>query len=505
MAAVQVTWLNAAPSTSCLVPVSPVQFSSPQFSSVRHCLQINHLQHYFPGAVALYYNSEKLKRLVRVASLEEDPQMLCIPSLSSSYFASDHQVEDLDKNLVGIVRDVEVVERELHSVVATLSDLASKLSELKVKTKELAAGCSNSSASLQPSTSSQPERKSKPALEAASRLLGEGDLDSSRVDLSSSYQVRERPVSVEGYKSQADKFEHQVGVEEHQGTSEQLDSSAGLERGKNPVCLLQELMVANNSIKHPTYHLVGEFGPGHSKIFQVYVEICLDSGTLRFTGSGSSMRKAKQAAASLALHEVGFKQFKTRQSRVEVGEGSSKAKEVGKILAKSLLGESGKEQRTSQIMSNDKKEVEVTDSAKVGSSVDCPIINDRNRSTAVSSKEGSQEDVKSARSRPVAHRPTHRRPLKNLKRDETPVGNCKSRQDPALTSVPNSSTLAISEVESGDRSEDSGSFEDTYGDSESESDSLDMTAVVKNRENELRSSCESANRKALDKESYGDD
>ena len=113
--------------------------------------------------------------------------MLCIPSLSSSYFASDHQVEDLDKNLVGIVRDVEMVERELHSVVATLSDLASKLSQLKVKTKELAAGCSNQE----------------------------------------------------------------------------------LERGKNPVCLLQELMVANNSIKHPTYHLVGEFGPGHSKIFQV--------------------------------------------------------------------------------------------------------------------------------------------------------------------------------------------------------------------------------------------
>ena len=200
--------------------------------------------------------------------------MLFIPSLSSSYFASDHQVEDLDKNLVGIVRDVEMVERELHSVVATLSDLASKLSQLKVKTKELNAGCSNlahvGSASLQPSTSRQPERESKPALEAASRLVGEVDLeDRSRVDLPSSYQVRERPVSVEGYKSQANKFEHQVGVEEHQGTSEQVDSSAGLERGKNPVCLLQELMVANNSIKHPTYHLVGEFGPGHSKIFQV--------------------------------------------------------------------------------------------------------------------------------------------------------------------------------------------------------------------------------------------
>ena len=202
--------------------------------------------------------------------------MLCIPSLSSSYFASDHQVEDLDKNLVGIVRDVEVVERELHSAVATLSDLASKLSELKVKTNELAAGCSNQSqvgnASLQPSTSSQPERESKPALGAASRLVGEVDLDRSRVErshLSSSCQVRERPVSVENYKSQANKLEHQVGVEEHKGTSEEVDSSAGLERGKNPVCLLQELMVANNSIKHPTYHLVGEFGPGHSKIFQV--------------------------------------------------------------------------------------------------------------------------------------------------------------------------------------------------------------------------------------------
>ena len=98
------------------------------------------------------------------------------------------------------------------------------------------------------------------------------DLDRSRVErshLSSSCQVRERPVSVEGYKSQANKFEHQVGVEEHQGKSEEVDSSSGLERGKNPVCLLQELMVANNSIKHPTYHLVGEFGPGHSKIFQV--------------------------------------------------------------------------------------------------------------------------------------------------------------------------------------------------------------------------------------------
>ena len=197
--------------------------------------------------------------------------MLCIPSLSSSYFASDHQVEDFDKNLVGIVRDVEVVERDLHSVVATLSDLVSKLSELKVKTKELAAGCSNQAhlenASLQPSNSKQPERELKPAMEAASRLVGE--MDRSRVEHSSSYQARERSVSVEGYKSQANKFEHQVGVEEHQRMSEQVDSSAGLERGKNPVCLLQELMVANNSIKHPTYHLVGEFGPGHSKIFQV--------------------------------------------------------------------------------------------------------------------------------------------------------------------------------------------------------------------------------------------
>ena len=215
------------------------------------------------------------------------------------------------------------------------------------------------------------------------------------------------------------------------------------------------------------------------------MEICVESGTLRFTGSGSSMRKAKQAAASLALNEVGFKQFKTKQSRVEVGEGSSKAKEVGKILAKSLVGESGKGQRTSLIMSNSKEEVEATDSAKVGSSVDSvsPTMNDRDRSTAVSSKECSQEDVKSVRSRPAAHRPTLRRPLKNLKKGETPVGISKSRGSPALTTL-NCPIKAISEVESGDRSEDSGSFEVTDGDSENESGSSDITAIVKKRQNE---------------------
>ena len=140
------------------------------------------------------------------------------------------------------------------------------------------------------------------------------------------------------------------------------------------------------------------------------MEICLDSGTLRFTGSGSSMRKAKQAAASLALNEVGFKQFKTKQSRVEVGEGSSKAKEVEKILAKSLVGESGKEQRTSLMMFNDEKEVEANNPSKVGSSVDSPTMIDRDWSTAVTSKEGSKENVKSARGSPAAHRPTLRRP-----------------------------------------------------------------------------------------------
>ena len=233
------------------------------------------------------------------------------------------------------------------------------------------------------------------------------------------------------------------------------------------------------------------------------MEICLESGTLRFTGSGSSMRKAKQAAASLALNEVGFKQFKTKQSRVEVGEGSSKAKEVGKILAKSLVGESGREQRTSQMISNSKEEVEANDSAKVGSSVDCPTMNDGNRSTVVSLKECPKEDVKSARRRPAAHRPTLRRPLKNLKKGETPVGISKSRGSPALTTL-NCSIKAISEVESGEKSEDSGSFEVTDGDSENESGCSDITAVVEKRQNELRSSCEYANRKALEKKSYGD-
>ena len=67
----------------------------------------------------------------------------------------------------------------------------------------------------------------------------------------------------------------------------------------------------------------------------MYVEIVVGSSSRKFTGSGTSMRKAKQAAASLALNEVGFKQFKTKQSRVEVGEESSKAKVVGQIMARS--------------------------------------------------------------------------------------------------------------------------------------------------------------------------
>ena len=156
------------------------------------------------------------------------------------------------------------------------------------------------------------------------------------------------------------------------------------------------------------------------------------------------------------------------------------------------------------MMSNSKEEVEAADSAKVGSSVDSPTMIDRDWSTAVSSKECSEEDVKSARGRPAAHRHTLRRPLKNLRKDETLVGNCESRQGPALT-TPNSSIQAISEVEFGGRSEDSGSFEDTDNDSESGSGRSDITTVVKKRENELRSSCESANRKALEKKSYGDD
>ena len=76
----------------------------------------------------------------------------------------------------------------------------------------------------------------------------------------------------------------------------------------------------------------------------MYVEIVVGSSSRKFTGSGTSMRKAKQAAASLALNEVGFKQFKTKQSRVEVGEDSSKAKVVEQIVARSQREITGKSQ-----------------------------------------------------------------------------------------------------------------------------------------------------------------
>ena len=87
------------------------------------------------------------------------------------------------------------------------------------------------------------------------------------------------------------------------------------------------------------------------------MEIFVGSNARKFTGSGTSMRKAKQAAASLALNEVGFKQFKTKQSRVEVGEDSSKAKVVEQIMARSQEKIVARSQ--GEIMASAKREIKV--------------------------------------------------------------------------------------------------------------------------------------------------
>ena len=116
------------------------------------------------------------------------------------------------------------------------------------------------------------------------------------------------------------------------------------------------------------------------------MEIIVGSNAMKFTGSGTSMRKAKQTAARLALNEVGFKQFKTKQSRVEVGEGSSKAKVVEQIIARSQAEQGRTEQSRYQGKSISKSKVEELGSGHSYEMV-IPDVEKRGRSKKVSEQQ----------------------------------------------------------------------------------------------------------------------
>ena len=178
------------------------------------------------------------------------------------------------------------MEKKVQTVMTTVSEL---VLQLRLMTSRVENYHKMEDGDVNPSyaTSSRllqcdGRRQSRGELEAASRLVGEVHLAN---------PIRKASLLVGGRKERGGRgqrfnqeVDHHIGAEDQEET-EELTSSAvkedmskhveegegatGLERGKNPVCLLQELLVANNANHLPKYHLVGEYGPGHSKIFTV--------------------------------------------------------------------------------------------------------------------------------------------------------------------------------------------------------------------------------------------
>ena len=219
--------------------------------------------------------------------------MFRLPSLSFSYIAS---TELFNSPHMEMMKELEVMERRMQGVIATVSDLTSQLRQMTSKEQKFNKEQEVRNVNLFCASSSKPmqcdeTRQFGGVLEAASRLVGEVHmtkpgtkslLGTSSVGwnenvLMKAGQVPKSPafpVEKQGEKVSQRKF---VGKSEsfyqdtrsHDIAEDEKEEGDGLERGKNPVCLLQELLVANNANHLPKYHLVGEYGPGHSKIFTV--------------------------------------------------------------------------------------------------------------------------------------------------------------------------------------------------------------------------------------------
>lgn len=76
-----------------------------------------------------------------------------------------------------------------------------------------------------------------------------------------------------------------------------LPAGEGREKPKDSKSFLQEVMQKKYQ-ERPVYNLVGSSGPEHAKVFEI--ELVLPDGS-RFTGSGSSVKRAEQAVAAKAL------------------------------------------------------------------------------------------------------------------------------------------------------------------------------------------------------------
>ena len=217
---------------------------------------------------------------------------------------------------------------------------------------------------------------------------------------------------------------------------------------------------------------------------QVYVEIIVGSNAMKFTGSGTSMRKAKQTAARLALNEVGFKQFKTKQSRVEVGEGSSKAKVVEQIIARSQ-GEQGRtEQSRYQGKSISKGKVEELGS---GHSYEEHVmviadVEKRGRSKKVSEQQhlGRKHEQDQASRKPF--------PQHNMNCDATPRSGDFQKgliSEKRFTKNTHNKSPSTFDFEARPGDTDEGSFEDTDGGSGGEMGESNMDFLVEQHDAEL--------------------
>ena len=224
--------------------------------------------------------------------------MFCLPSLTFSYTASSNIIcADVSTTPhVELLKELEVMERKMQGVMTTANELASQLRQMIIKEK----GFNNGSGQATSSSPMWCEGKSGNEaclLEVASRLVGEVHMANPRAKLSElkctehlfvqpnkSGQVPKPAFPVEKHDESQGSHplaSHHIGTEDQEEAeelrscavkevrAEEGDGATGLERGKNPVCLLQELLVANNATHLPKYHLIGEYGPGHSKIFKV--------------------------------------------------------------------------------------------------------------------------------------------------------------------------------------------------------------------------------------------
>jgi ribonuclease-3 len=81
---------------------------------------------------------------------------------------------------------------------------------------------------------------------------------------------------------------------------QEIDLAAGGAMGRNYKSLLQQLAQREYGVT-PTYHLLDEKGPDHSKCFKISAQI----GAQRYQGAwGRNKKEAEQRAARNALHEL---------------------------------------------------------------------------------------------------------------------------------------------------------------------------------------------------------